>query len=449
MKHVHSGDPEGRQPSRSPTGLRRITPAMLPTEQIADGFAGGDFTPGQALAAFKAAGPYLGIAPRAVHAIDWLFRFTQVQDWQPGARPIVWPSAVQQGEALGLSLSQSQRLNRHLVEMGLIAMRDSPNGKRYGRRDRRGRIIEAYGFDLSPIAARIEEFRASAEAGRAERDAVARLRRRATIARNSLRQTWETFAEQAIAYPALPDLKNTAITTSQALRGLGRSGDLAPCVEALEDVAASARRVLEIALARRSHADQPASQTVEMRPMGRTDAAHITTTNQLSNPTDTVMALNKCSRAAIPEDYGSGHWRDQVARGQGSGKVERLDRGTVITITPDELIRLAPRLKTYLRRPSPSWPEIVEAADWLRHELGISKPLWADACLAMGRERSAIAVAIVSAKPAKHFKTSPGGYFNGMVAKARSGNLNIGRTIWGIRSNNASKPVDGHIRTGA
>jgi predicted CoA-binding protein len=79
-------------------------------------------------------------------------------------------------------------------------------------------------------------------------------------------------------------------------------------------------------------------------------------------------------------------------------------------------------------------PEIVDAADWLRGELGVSKPLWGEACLAMGREEAAIAVAIVSAKPADHFRSSPGGYFYGMVAKAKAGELNLARTIWGLRA---------------
>lgn len=54
-------------------------------------------------------------------------------------------------------------------------------------------------------------------------------------------------------------------------------------------------------------------------------------------------------------------------------------------IAPDELPRLAPRLKQYLQRPDPTWPELIDAAgDWLRHDLGVSKSLWGDACIAMG-----------------------------------------------------------------
>jgi len=60
-------------------------------------------------------------------------------------------------------------------------------------------------------------------------------------------------------------------------------------------------------------------------------------------------------------------------------------------IAPDELVRLAPKLKPYLRRSNPTWPDLIDAADWLRHDLGVSKPLWGDACLAMGRELAAVA----------------------------------------------------------
>jgi replication initiation protein RepC len=75
----------------------------------------------------------------------------------------------------------------------------------------------------------------------------------------------------------------------------------------------------------------------------------------------------------------------------------------------------------------------VDAADWLRHDLGVSKPLWGEACLAMGREQAAIALAIVSTKPPEHFRSTPGGYFRGMVVKAKAGELHLSRTIWGMR----------------
>src|SRR5271168_3200738 len=168
------GAPQGSF-ARPPTGFRRWSPNLLKTERSAEAFAGlpqGVTVPGQLLAAIKEAAPLIGISPRLVHAVDWLFRFTQPQDWQGTSRPIVWPSARMQQESLGLSPTQAKWINRQLVELGLISMKDSPNGKRYGKRDPQGRIVEAYGFDLSPLASRHAEFRAEAEAGREERARV-------------------------------------------------------------------------------------------------------------------------------------------------------------------------------------------------------------------------------------------------------------------------------------
>jgi replication initiation protein RepC len=109
---------------------------------------------------------------------------------------------------------------------------------------------------------------------------------------------------------------------------------------------------------------------------------------------------------------------------------KRPEKGMVHGIRPDELVRLTPKLKPYLRRPNPAWPDIIDEADWLRHDLGVSKSLWSDACLAMGRELAAVALAIVSTKEPEHFRTSPGSYFHGMVAKHIAGELHLERTVW-------------------
>jgi hypothetical protein len=109
------------------------------------------------------------------------------------------------------------------------------------------------------------------------------------------------------------------------------------------------------------------------------------------------------------------------------------DQGRRHGIAADEVPRLAPRLKPFLRRPSPGWADIVDAADWLRHELGVAKPLWGEACRVIGREGAALALAIVSTKEPGHFRTTAGGYFHGMVAKAKAGELHLERSLWALR----------------
>jgi Replication protein C C-terminal region len=72
-------------------------------------------------------------------------------------------------------------------------------------------------------------------------------------------------------------------------------------------------------------------------------------------------------------------------------------------IAPDELVRFAPKLKPYLRSPRPTWSDIVDAADWLRHDLGVSRSLWGEACVTLGRDLAAVALAIVSTKEPEPF----------------------------------------------
>jgi replication initiation protein RepC len=409
------GAPRGKS-AHVPTGFRRLTPGLLKADRAAQGFDGlpeGVTVPGQLLAALKAAAPRLGIAPRLVHAVDWLFRFTQPQDWAPGGRPIVWPSALMQQEALDLSETQAKRLTRALIEAGLATMKDSPNGKRYGHRDRDGRIVEAYGFDLSLVALRHAEFVRVAEEGRAERLAMGRLRRRATIARKAIVQLLETAQEYGFDGEEWQSLARETRALARALRAVERPDEMEAGVESLERRQQAARELLESLLL-----------GVKTIPLGIKNEPHQYTYNPTPDPEqDTVIATRRCN----------GEGEGPVPPPPAPGQPHQPQKGMVHGIRPDELVRLMPRLKPYLPRPNPSWPEIVDAADWLRHDLGVSKSLWGEACLGMGRELAAVALAVVSAKEAGHFRTTPGGYFYGMVAKAAAGELHLERTVWAMR----------------
>jgi replication initiation protein RepC len=132
-----------------------------------------------------------------------------------------------QQEALGLSESGVRNINRGLIDAGLITMKDSPNGKRYGMRDREGRIIEAYGFDLSPIAARYWEFMRLAAEAKAERDLIGRLRRRATIARKAIAQVLETAAEYGFGGEEWTRLRHATRALVQSLRMVERPEEIA------------------------------------------------------------------------------------------------------------------------------------------------------------------------------------------------------------------------------
>jgi replication initiation protein RepC len=318
-----------------------------------------------------------------------------------------------QQEALGVSETQAKRLNRHLIEFGLVTMRDSPNGKRYGRRDARGRIVEAYGFDLSPLAARYQEFVQLAEEGRAVREVMGRLRRRATIARKGIVQILETARDYDLEAEEWLTLEREARAIAQQLKRADTPDDMEMGVVSLERRQHGARSRLEVLLKDVNKAPSqseigPHQYTYKPTPYPKQDT--VITSKTSSEPQEAPVSLPAAAEAA-----------------------KRPEKGMVHGIRPDELVRLAPRLKPYLRRADSTWPEIIDAADWLRHDLDVSKPLWVDACLAMGRELAAVALAIVSTKDPSHFRTTPGGYFHGMVQKAKADELHLERTVWAMR----------------
>ena len=257
---------------------------------------------------------------------------------------------------------------------------------------------------------------------------MGRFRRRATIARNGITQILETVAEYGFSGEEWLTLRRETRALTLALRKIERPEEMALGVESLERRQHSARERLELLLA---EAAPDASESVNQDPLGAEKGPHqYTYKPNLYPEQDTVIAQEESSS-------GGG---EAVDPGPAPVRREPLETGRVLKLAPEELVKLAPRLKTYLLRPNPTWPDLVDAAAFLRADLDVSKSLWGEACVAMGREKAAIAIAIVSTKDPAHFRTSPGGYFHGMVTKAKAGHLNLDRTLWGMRRANDPKP---------
>ena len=103
---------------------------------------------------------------------------------------------------------------------------------------------------------------------------------------------------------------------------------------------------------------------------------------------------------------------------------------TLPAVTPKFVLNASPELKPYISTAAPSWTDIVEAANGLCQQLGISRSAWIDACQAMGRYQAAIAVAVIAAK--RQTIRSPGGYLRGMIDRAQNGELHLSNSLWGL-----------------
>jgi replication initiation protein RepC len=397
-------------------GTRRITLTMRAEIDKADAFAGfprGTAKPFEILAAFEQALPYLGLPALTQRLVGFLVRNTQPQDWEEGSRPIAWPSSIRLQELLGVSPQRVKALIRLLGEAGVFVMRDHPQGKRFGRRDKQGRIIEAYGFDLSRLAQRQAEFKQIAVDAEIERERMRKLCRRTTTARQGIAQADEELGRQGHGSEALACLMREAAELVAAAKRCTHSGDLALAVQALESRRAAAEDMLRQLI-----------KPVETDPKGQENLPLNTSTSLKANhKNDTVIARQASSPAEAPPP-------EPPCPPKGQGMFPEA-----LQITPATLVELAPRLAPYMpaRLDDVTWPAIVEAALWLSGEMGINRTLWARACQVMGREYAAVALAIVSTRPAGHFTSGPGGYFAGMLRKFEKGELHLSRTLWKLK----------------
>ncbi len=140
----------------------------------------------------------IGVSERALAVLDALLSF-HPETTLSGDGLIVFPSNEQLAlRAHGMAPTTLRRHLAALVECGLVIRRDSPNGKRFARKGQGGTIEMAFGFDLSPLVARSEEFEAWAEDVRAEERALKLVRERITLCRRDIAKMIVTGVDEGV-----------------------------------------------------------------------------------------------------------------------------------------------------------------------------------------------------------------------------------------------------------
>ena len=187
--------------STTPFGRRGLTLAHVATQAFAKtrppDKAVHKWSVFRAICAAKAR---LGVSERALAVLDALLSF-HPETALSGDNLIVFPSNAQLAlRAHGMAATTMRRQLAALVDGGLIIRRDSPNGKRYARKGQGGDIALAFGFDLSPLIARAEEFEALAEEVRAEERALRMARERITLLRRDIAKMIAAGIEEGVPF---------------------------------------------------------------------------------------------------------------------------------------------------------------------------------------------------------------------------------------------------------
>ncbi|NSY40117.1 plasmid replication protein RepC [Leisingera sp. ANG59] len=423
------------------TGWRKPTPGLGIAEQLAQAGEQIAVPKTRAFVAVKRVGAHIGLKAGDMMLLDTLGAFTQAQDWEEGQRPIVWASNAYLMEQTGFSLSALKRHARRLAETGVISFQDSPNGKRWGRRDADGRIIEAYGFDLSPLSARVEEFEELHAELQAERELCQRLKRQITVARRMIRARIEAAVSSALRGPwtqltglfqeLLDRLPRRHEASEQLARLLTWFKELQERVEAAY---LKATEVVQPVENTPETKEQVLKKTQEMNPREVISDPHILITNQL-NPVTSNSSEHEEVAAVVPNaqpedqvDRDLEEWVAEVRK-----KRAALDLPTVMQACP-EFASWARNMGGFLK----DWGDLHRVAGQLRPMIGVSEHAWNVAQDRLGKQVATAALALVFEKHCAGEVSSPGGYLRGMVEKAGAGELHLERSFYGRLSGQAA-----------
>jgi replication initiation protein RepC len=339
----------------------------------------------------------LGVTDRSLAILNALLTFHREDELKGEGNLIVFPSNDQLiRRANGMSPATLRRHVAVLVAGGLVIRRDSPNGKRFARKGQGGAIEQAYGFDLSPILARAEEFSQMADAAHAERKAFRLVKERLTICRRDVVKMIEAGINESVPANWRGLQRRYEAIISRLPRTAPRQA-LEKLADELEDLWADVHQTLEsfvesqILNANESHSDR-----------------HIQNSNPNFHPT------------GEPE-YGSGNKDEVSGNAEPNDNVHSLPRrdlplGMVLNACP-EILPYAEggQIRT--------WRDLAAAADRARPGMGVSPSAWQDAVEVMGLLNASVTLAAILQR-AEHIR-SRGGYLRDLTERAREQKFSV------------------------
>lgn len=344
-----------------------------------------------------------GLNDRALLVLNALLSFHPGAQLKVGDALIVFPSNITLSErAHGMAESTLRRHLATLVEAGLIARHDSPNGKRYARRRSDGEIMRAFGFDLRPLLLRAPEIIRAAEDTRAATEALRNIRERITLLKRDALKLASYAATSALPGPWAEVMEGLASLHLRLRRKLAL-GDLLDIEGQLVEMLAQIEGHLPV-------------ESEELSGSDSENGRHYQSSDKDSCESEPSKEVEKTEEIASKEP-------SPVAPKPTQGLV-KLPLLTVLQACPD--------IQHYAERRIEGWRDLVNAAGLVRGMMGINPSAWEDARAAMGPEAAAVAVACILQRFAKI--RNPGGYLRSLSLKAREGSFSPAPMVMALLS---------------
>ena len=395
-----------------PASQRRITGKMLQAQIAAEALPLTDATRSDIIAALHQARREIGLTRQQTELLAFLASWTREDEWHAEGDPVSIASNYEIGQQFDIGRTRVKSLLRGLAEAGWLIHRDSPNGHRYRRAHPSGQgTVYAYGLDLSPLSRRYPELKAAAAAAAERRREGHRLHYQVTALARRIYDLTQTGLELGMDATEAERIGQQAHALTLQ-RGEDRDpAQLSPLCDQLTDL-------LETAEIRLS-----ALQAVESDPMGSHECPHYTDTN----PDNNIITVETAARSARHTMKNTSSRAGISLPRAASSPLRGFKAGTSF------VLGIAPSFRQYVSSYRPKEDEIVAAALMASHNLGISRHAWAQASNVLGQYETAIAIAIISARQAEGKIKSPGGYLRAMIDRQLKGELNLDRTLYGMR----------------
>lgn len=392
MNQNHSTTPFGRRPLTLAQVATQAAAKTRPTDKIVHKW--------NVFRDICTAKGDLGVSERSLAVLDALLSF-HPETALTGESLTVFPSNNHLAlRAHGMAPATLRRHLAALVDAGIIIRRDSPNGKRYARKGTDGEIEKAFGFDLSPVVVRAEEFAELAEAVRAGDRALRFARERITLCRRDIAKMIAVGLEESVPgvdWLAMHDRFRALIG------GIRRAADLEE-LERADD--ALAGQAVELTILLEDHVNLQNISANESQ-----NEQH----KQNSNTNPPIE-----SEPGLP-----------ISRAAPSQPTETAAASP--NLFPLRMILDAcPDLHDYAKSGIGSWRDLLATVATIRPMLGISPSAWQEALEVMGENQAAVVVAAILQRA--EAIASPGGYLRDLTRRARAGEFSSGPMIMALLS---------------
>lgn len=254
-------------------------------------------------------------------------------------------------KANGMDIRTLRRRLANLIKCGIIRRRSSPNGKRYAHHDANGNVISAYGFDISPLLERMQEFR-ECVAREEERRAMHRVvRDRLSLLRMSF-----------------PIDSDEDVTLRTALR---RSSTTTAQMEVLINLFTAVNKLDDIPC----NLDELANPTLLSATDGQNDL-HLQSSKQ--NTIERKKEISISNEPLKNKSISSESNYEQPARNQ--------------DLEFNEVIKACPEAMSFAQEKPRSWSDLYAFARWIAPMIGINTHVVNQAELSLGKSNLAITI---------------------------------------------------------